>query len=151
MADKRKTGSLVFTGARVRFFFDGKLFAYASDVSGSEEILREEINVLGRLAPVEYAETGYRVTFRCRNFRTIPTGSSNPERGNLKNMGVFPKYDDILTSGELTAVITDSITDEVIVHLTQVKAATRSWTVNARSVFAEDITFTAIKDIAGEV
>lgn len=150
MATNRQSGSIVFTGARAIFYLGGTPFAYATDVSGSEEILREEINVLGQLEPVEYAETGYRVTLRCRNFRTIPR-DNQPGQGHLKSQGIFPKFHEILTSGELTASIVDKVSNEEIARLTRVKAATRNWTVSARTVFAEDITFNAIRDTSGEI
>lgn len=153
MAD-RPTGSKVFTGARAIFKIGDMEIAYATEVSGSEEILRQEIEVLGRLAPLEYAETGYRVTLRCRGFRTIPWSEASKGEGTAvghpKKSGIFPKYDDILTSGEMTVTVYDKITNEVIANYINVKAATRNWTVGARTVFSEDITFVGERDISGE-
>jgi hypothetical protein len=136
----------VITGARVRFQLEGVTIGYARDVRLTEEVMYEPLEVLGNVEVEEYVPTAYRVRFSAGMFRII--GES------LKTMGVFPKnvvgatethIGNILTTGELSAVLEDTVTSEILFTVEQVKITTVNYTVNARGIMGEDVEFVAIR------
>jgi hypothetical protein len=144
---KTKPGKQYFTGARALFYYSSQLIGYARGVSGTEEYTMEPINVLGTLETVDYVPTSYRVTFRCRFFRLL-----NPDGQPELKGDIFPKtVDDIfnkLTDKNFEAHIVDAIDGKTILRLTNVVPVSRSFDVDSRGVWGEDVTFNAI--YAGE-
>ncbi len=127
----------VWSGARARFKIDGKKVGYASGCEGTEEVIYEPVEVLDKLEVAEHVPVGYRVTFSCTIFRIV--GES------LKKLGIFPKEDNILTSGVLTATIEDSVTGRTLVQIEGVKAASKNFTVTARGIVGQNVTFVGIR------
>ncbi len=134
---------LTFVGARAIFTINKVIIGWARECSGSQTVQLQPVDVIGNLAPLEYQATGYVVQFRARLFRLL--GKS------LKQLGIFPKFDDILLSGEMSARIEDKYTGEVIVNLVRVKARDINFTLDARGLYSEEVSFAAIRDIANEV
>lgn len=138
---------LVFTGARARFSVDGKIIGYATNCSGSEEITYEPIQVLDHIQTVEFVPTGYNVSFTASRVRLITRSLKSP------SLNIFPKVgvDDaehlrnILDMGDMDALIEDSRTGERFMELEQLKVASHNWTITARGIVGEDITFVAIR------
>lgn len=126
-------GSVVMTGAKAIFRINGTQVAYASNVSYNENIQLEEVNVLDRLETVEHAEVGYRVDFNCQTFRV--------QNQSVKQLGIMPRLEDILTSGELTAEIIDRQTNSVLLLMEGVKLESRQTTVDARGLMTETWNF----------
>lgn len=84
----------------------------------------------------------YRSTLSAQIFRVI--GNS------LKALGIFPTHkggDDtnILTSGDLTCVVEDKITNENPMYFQQCKASEHTWDVTARGIVSENVTFVTIR------
>lgn len=124
----------VMTGARAVFRIAGNQVAFASNVSFNESIQYEEINVLDQLEVAEHAEVGYKVDLQCQNFR-VPGKS-------VKQLGIMKRLQDILTQGELTADVIDSIKENsIILFMTGVKLQARQTTVDARGVMTETWSF----------
>lgn len=143
---------LVFTGARARFSIDGKPIGYATNCTGSEEITYEPVQVLDHIQTVEFVPTGYNVTFTASRVRLI--GDSAGIAGSLRGpLDVFPKLgnDDaeflrnILDLGDMVAQLEDSISGKIFMNLEQVKISSHNWTVNARGIVGEDMTFVAVR------
>ena len=130
--------SNTITGARAIFRINSNKVAYASDVSYNENIALEDINVLDNLAPEELAETGYTVDFSCTAFVT--------EKGTIKDLGIMPRFSDILKAGVMTAEIVDELTEKTLLVLSGVKSLGRSGTVNARGTMTETWNFRGIKE-----
>jgi hypothetical protein len=139
---------MIFTGARARFSIGGKRVGYARNVSVSEEISYEPVEVLGNVEVSEFTATGYRVTFTAGFFRIIGD--------TVKSQGWFPmnggNSDEHLTNilaiddgPPLTAMIEDSKTGKTVALLTQVKVASHNWAVDARGIVGEDCQFNAIR------
>ena len=71
----------------------------------------------------------------------------------MKSLGYFPNVgtnteehlENILISGDLTAHIEDTKTGKVFATLEQVKVASHNWTIDARGVVGEDLTFVAVR------
>lgn len=123
----------VMTGARAIFRLAGNKVAFASNVSYNENIQYEPVNVLDQLEVAEHAEVGYTVDMQCQNFRV-------PEQ-SVKQLGIMSRLQAILTQGEMTAEVIDSITGAVILLMTGVKLQARQTTVDARGVMTETWSF----------
>jgi hypothetical protein len=141
MAEKGR----VFTGARARFLLNGKKVGYATNVSGSEEITYEPIEVLDNLQVEEYAPTGYRVSFTASMVRIV--GESVKSAGWFPKLGTSPEehLKNVLLSGDLAATIEDNKTKKILLTVEQVKLASHNFTINARGIVGQDMTFVAIR------
>jgi hypothetical protein len=110
--------NLVLTGARARFKIQGVKVGYASNVTVGEAI-------------------------RC--FRALTR--------SLKKLGWMPKYGgsadarllNILNAGDMVATLEDPKTDTIWATVQEVKIASVNWSVDARGIVGEDITFEAIR------
>lgn len=129
--------SNVFSGARARFKVDGRLVGFAGGVSGSESIDYEPVDVLDLLEVREYVPVAYRTTLNAQIFRVI--GDS------LKAQGIFPVQENILTSGDLTCTVEDSLTGNTPMQFEGCKAQEHSFDVTARGIVSENITFVSIR------
>ena len=81
----------------------------------------------------------YRVTLNCTIFRVV--GQS------LKQMGIMPMKDNILTSGDLTCTVVDDpkASNQVVYQYEQCKATSSSFDITARGIVAENVGFVAIR------
>jgi hypothetical protein len=147
-------GTRVFAGARSVFMFNGEVIGFASGCNGSEEIQYEPIDTLDHLEVREHVPVGYRVTFTASIFRTISRGagttSDNKEApGSLKAMNMFPKFGNkgeaILKLDGVDAAIQDTVTGKTIFLLENVKTAAYNFSVTARGVVAQNVTFVATR------
>lgn len=125
--------STVMTGAKAIFRINGVQIAYASNVSYNENIQLEEVNVLDKIETLEHAEVGYRVDMSCTTFRV--------QNQSVKQLGIMPRLEDILTSGELTAEIIDRATNSVLLLMEGVKLESRATNVDARGLMTETWSF----------
>jgi hypothetical protein len=93
----------------------------------------------------EHVPVAYRVTFTASFVRIVGE--------TVKSLGYWPKQGtspaahltNILLQGEMAAVIEDNKTGETIMALEQVKLASHNFTVNARGMVGQDLTFVAIR------
>jgi hypothetical protein len=135
----------LFTGARARFSIQGVRVGYASQVAITEEIEYTPVEVLDNIEVEEHVPIAYRVTFTARHFRIVGE--------TMKSLGFFPKVGanadehlrNILTSGDLVATVEDTRSGRLVSTLEQVKVASHNWTIDARGVVGEDMTFVAIR------
>lgn len=141
MAEKGR----LFTGARARFSINGVKVGYARNVAVTEEIQYDPVEILDNIEVEEYVPVAYRVTFTASQFRIIGE--------TVKSLGYFPNVgsntedhlENILVSGDLTATVEDTNTGKLFATLEQVKVASHNWTIDARGVVGEDLTFVAIR------
>ncbi len=128
----------VFSGPRARFRLQGVTIAYAGGVSGEETIDYEAVDVLDLITVKEHVPVAYRATLSAQIFRIV--GNS------LKNQGVFPKPDKIITAEALTAAIEDAeLTGKTMALFTGVRTASHTFDVAARGLVTENVNFVAIK------
>jgi hypothetical protein len=125
------------TGAKAIFRINGNQIAFASNVSWNENYQLEEVNVLDRLETTELAEVGYRVDFSCQTFRVA--------NNSVKQLGIMPRLEDVLTSGAMTAEVIDRQTNAVIMLMEGVKLETRQATVDARGMMTETWNFRGVR------
>ena len=139
----------IFTGARARFFLNDVPIGYCAGVSGEEAIDYEPVDTLEFLQVREHVPVAYRASMSAAFFRLI--GSSLKEyAGKEENAGsleIFPKFDNILTSGAMTAAIieTKSKTPSVIAQFDSVRAASKTFDVSSRGIVTENCSFVAIR------
>jgi hypothetical protein len=135
----------IYTGARARFSIDGIKVGYARNVSGSETIEYEAVEVLDNIEVEEYAPVAYRVTLSASMFRIV--GETLKSRGWFPSTGgsVEEHLENILVSGDLVATLEDTKTGKIMATVEQVKIQTRNFTVDARGIVGEDAEFVAIR------
>jgi len=129
--------SKTFSGARAIFLIGSAPVAFAGGVSGEEMIDYEPVDVLALLEVREFVPVAYRVSLNAQVFRVV--GDS------LKRLGILPRQEDILTSGDLDASIQDKVTGSTIALFQGVKCSGHSWDVTARGIVQESVSFVAIR------
>ncbi len=142
MAEKGR----LLTGARARFSIDGVKVGYARNVQIGENINYEPVQVLDNIETEEHVPVGYEVsTFTASQFRII--GETLKSRGWFPSAGANTEehLTNILTTGELSATLEDSRTGRIFASVEQVKIASHNFTVDARGIIGEDVTFNAIR------
>ena len=135
-------GSQVFTGTRARFKIDGNVIGFAGGCSAEEMVDYEPVDVLDLLEVREFVPVSYRCSMNAQVFRVV--GSPLKQYGDAK-FSVFPKEDNILTTGELTASVEDSLTGTPIMSLQGVKCTGHSWDITARGLVSENVGFVAVR------
>jgi hypothetical protein len=114
-------------------------------VNGAEEIEYAPIEVLGSIYTKEHVPVAYRVTFSASMIRLVGK--------TLKGDNLFPQHGtdavsfltNILNTGELTATLQDQIENKNVASLSGVRVTSKSFTVAAKGVVAESVTFVAIR------
>lgn len=138
------TGTRTFSGARAIFSFNGNVMGFASGCDGSEEVMYEPVEVLDELEVREHVPVGYRVTFRCRIFRTIAIGAATDAKanpGSLKEMGMFPRLKEILKLDGVDVIIQDEISGKTVFKLRDTKTARYDFSITARGLVGQDVEF----------
>lgn len=79
----------------------------------------------------------YRATLSAQIFRVITK--------SLKFLGIFPREENILTSGDLTASIEDRLTGNTMATFQECKCSEHSWDVTARGIVSENTTWVTIR------
>jgi len=125
--------SQTMTGPKTIFRLNGVQIAFASNASWNENIQLEEVNVLDVIEVKELAEVGYRVDLSCQTFRV--------QNESVKQLGIMPRLEDILLSGEITAEVVDRQTNSVLLLMEGVKLEARQTTVDARGLMTETWNF----------
>lgn len=129
--------SKTFSGARAVFLINSVPVAFAGGVSGEEMIDYEPVDVLALLEVREFVPVAYRTSLNAQVFRVV--GDS------LKKLGILPRQEEIITSGDLEAAIQDIVTRQTIALFQGVRCAGHSWDVTARGIVQENVTFVSIR------
>lgn len=129
--------SSTFSGARAVFLINSVPVAFAGGVSGEEMIDYEPVDVLTLLEVREFVPVAYRTSLNAQVFRVV--GDS------LKRLGILPRQEDIITSGDLEAAILDSITRQTLALFEGVRCSGHSFDVTARGIVQENVTFVSIR------
>lgn len=141
MAEKGR----LLTGARARFSINGIRVGYGSNISISENIDYQPIDVIGNIMTEEHVPIGYNVRFTASTFKIVGE--------TLKTLGFFPEVGansdalltNILTLGDMTATIEDTKTGAVIATVEQVHVTSHNFSITSRGVVSEDVEFVAIR------
>ena len=138
---------LVFTGARAIFKINGIQIGWATQVSGSEQIQYDPVEVLNNIQVQEHVPVGYTVDLSASRVRIIGK--------TLKSQGFFPAVGksaaqhltNILNAGDLVIQVSDSATDTIIANYEQAKVSSHNWAINARGIVGNDMTFVAVRQL----
>jgi hypothetical protein len=141
--DEGVNPSAVLTGAKVTFYLGNSPVAYASAVNVTINHGLVPIHTIDRLAPVEYAETDYTVSFSVTRFR-VPRNSSRPGTGSPVDLGWQSKVQNMLTQGTISARIYDKTTQQDALVIEEVKMTTRAFSIAARDIGSETLDFVGI-------
>lgn len=141
MAEKNR----LFTGARALFSINGVKVGYARNVTVGETIAYEPVDVLDNIETEEFVPTGYSVRFSAGMFRIV--GETLKTRGWFPSVGnnTAEHLENILLTGDLTATIEDTRTNNIIATVEQVKVASHNYSIDPRGIVGTDVEFVAIR------
>ena len=131
---------LVLSGARAKLMLGGADVMHCTNVTYSEEIQYDPVEVLDLLEVAEHVPVRYRATFSAQWVRVV-TNSIKLRDG----VSIMPKLEDILTSAELTGTIEDNVTNSVIANIERVKASRYSINIGATGIVMNDVEFVCIR------
>lgn len=126
-----------YSGPRAIFLINEVPIAFAGGVSYDETIDYEPIDVLHLLEVKEHVPVAYRVSLNAQVFRVV--GQS------LKQLGVLPRQEDIITSADLEAAVIDSVTQRTLALFQGVRCSGHSGDITARGIVSENVTFVCIR------
>lgn len=145
----------VFSGARAKFYINGQAVGYCAGVSGEEAIDYEPVETLDFLEVREHIPVAYRASLSAAFFRLVGSSLKSyfGKNDDLGGMQIFPQFDNILTSGVLSAAIHNTKTSgeasedlpDIMALFTSVRAASKTFDVSARGVVTENCSFVAIR------
>jgi hypothetical protein len=149
--------SEVFSGARCVFKIQGKPLGYALGVNGQSGINYQPLSTLGHLEVVEHVPVAYTVELSANLARIAKASRTNSYanypglradvEGGLESPQIMPAFGsngmNILTSGELQAVIYDVVTQKSLYTISGVKCSTKSWDIQAGAMVSENCSFVA--------
>ena len=121
--------SKVLTGSKAALKINGVKVAYVGGVQINEENTLTDIDVLDQLEVAELAETAHKVSFSCSYFKI--DGNSTTQLGIAPN-----NLRDILSQGELSMELYNSVDDRVEYTISGVKWEGGDGSVDARGVFS---------------
>ena len=130
----------VISGARTRLLLEGVPVAYATNCTIGEEYQMDPVEVLDLLEVAEHVPVAYRVTFTAQMVRMVTKPIKNRD-----GVAIFPKLRDVLTAGELTGALEDSVTGTVLSNIERVKASRYTNNIGARGIVLTDVEFVAIR------
>jgi len=135
----------VITGARARLSINGKKVGFATNCSGNETIELQDVEVLDNIEVEELVPVSYRVEFQASQVWV--------EGETIKSEGYFPRtgnspeehLQNILAMPDMVVTLEDSKSGALLMTLEQVKVSGKSFTLNARGIAGNDVTFRAIR------
>lgn len=128
-----------FSGARAVFLVNSVPTAYAGNTSGSEMVEHQPVDVLNLLEVREFVPVAYTATLSANIFRVV--GQS------LKQQGIMPNQNNIITSPDLEVAIQDNVTGATMQLFQGVRCAGHNWDISARGIVSESVEFVAIRTL----
>ena len=143
----------IFSGARAKFYINEKPIGFCAGVSGEEAVDYEPVETLEHLEVREHIPVSYRASLSAAFFRLIGSSLKEYTDGSAGGMSIFPKFDNILSSGEMTASIhaneaptaDGDVANVAMFH--GVRAASKTFDVSSRGIVTENCSFIAIKQM----
>ena len=143
----------IFTGARAKFYISNKPIGFCAGVSGEEAVDYEPVETLEHLEVREHIPVSYRASLSAAFFRIINSPLKQYTNEDAGGFSIFPKFNNILSSGELTASIhaNESANAEGTVARVSmfhgVRAASKTFDVSSRGIVTENCSFIAIRQM----
>jgi predicted acyltransferase (DUF342 family) len=111
----------------------------ASNLTPNERFNQERVGEIGEIKPVEYVPLRYEGSFSLTKFKII--------KNSLKQAGIVPTVDNVLTKPALTFTIIDKITSLAITSFVGCVCDDYRETIAANAIIGEDATFFYINRI----
>lgn len=141
MADR----GLIFTGARARVIVEGAAFGFATNVSASEEIQYDPVEILDNIEVQEFVPIAYRVSLSASRVwvvgETLRKQAFFPKGGGSSN----ERLRNILTQKDMNLLIEDNQSGSAIALFEQVRVASHNFTIAARAIVSQDVNFVCIR------
>jgi len=135
----------VLSAPRAKLIVDGNEIGYASNVSATENIALQRVDVLGDIDSKEIVPVGRSVT--------VQAGFVRISGESLKDLGLIPRGGtiDVLTFPEITLEVYDQVSDAPVWRIEGCRAESRDWSIQAGSIVTANASFQArrIYDIEG--
>lgn len=128
--------STISTGARVEFLVNNAPVLFANAVSYEVNHNLEPLYELDSLAPAEFYETRYMVTFTVNTFRI--------NNRSAMSQGLMPSLSTLILQPELKAQLLDKITLRPIFKVSRLKCTREVFDVSARELAKSNLTFVGI-------
>lgn len=142
----------LFSGARAKFFISNRPVGFCAGVSGEEAIDYDPIDTLDFLQVREHVPVAYRASLSAAFFRLIGSPLKDyigkGDTPGAESISIFPKFNNILTAGALSAAIHETKSADggkILAKFESVRAASKTFDVSARGVVSENCSFVAIR------
>lgn len=120
--------SKVLSGSKAALKLNGIKVAFVGSVNITEENTLTDVDVLDQLEVAEHAETAHKVSFTCNLFKI--------DGNSAAQLGLSPSsLRDVLSQGELTMEVYNSIDDRIEYTISGVKWEGGSGSVDARGIW----------------
>lgn len=131
----------VFSGPKAMLYKDGTRVGYATDVSGSLDLTQVPIETLGDIDPVEIVTTGRRASGSVGRVRLSTQ--------DAVSLGLIPgggaTTAEVVEFGGITMQVYDQVGDRVLYQFEGVKFSGVGWSVGARSITIENMSFVGLR------
>jgi hypothetical protein len=127
----------VLSAPRAKLLVNGNEVGYASNVSATENIALQRVDVLGDIDSKEIVPVARSVS--------VQAGFVRISGESLKDLGLIPRGGtiDVLTFPELTLEVFDQVSDQPVWRIEGCRAESRNWTVQAGSIVTSNASFQA--------
>lgn len=145
MADTQTEGGNIVSGARAIFALSSQVIGWARNLSMTESIEYIPVEVLNNIEVAHHVPIAYRVSMTASFIRIL--GASFKSLGFVPKVGVdaTEHIRNILNLADLTASITDTVSNTVLQTVTNVRVGDTSLSVDARGLMGHDVSMTAIR------
>jgi len=127
----------VLSAPRAKLIIDGTEIGYASNISATENIVLQRVDVLGDIDSKEIVPVGRSVS--------VQAGFVRISGESLKDLGMIPRGGtlEVLNFAEITIEVYDQVGDFPVLRIEGCRAESRNWTVQAGSVVSVNASFQA--------
>ena len=121
------------SGAKIFFKINGMIVAWAKGLQYGQNIETIDIEVIDNIEQMEFSENAIKNTFSCTMFRIF--------KQSVTNLGIMPKIANILSQPDLIVTVHNKVTSELMMIFEGVKLISVSGSLDARSVWQENLQF----------
>lgn len=127
----------VLSAPRAKLIIDGNEIGYASNISATENIALQRVDVLGDIDSKEIVPVGRSVS--------VQAGFVRISGESLKDLGMIPRGGtlEVLNFAEITIEVYDQVGDFPVWRIEGCRAESRNWTVQAGSIVSTNASFQA--------
>ena len=129
----------VHTGNTVKIYANGQAIGRATNLTPNERFNQEPTHEIGNIKTVENVALRYEGSFTLTKFKII--------KSSMKQLGLVPTPNNVLTKELLEFTVTDKITNQPICTFKGCSADDYRETISANAIIGEDATFFFIERV----